>query len=1029
MRILLVTHYYPPEVGPPQQRWDAFVERFIAAGHQVAVLAPAPHYPRSVRYDVEHRQRAGTTHAGRHGEVVHRLRHVEPGHGIASRALDQLVTAVDATVRGGLRFRGRNRPDIVVATAPGLPSIGAGLGLSRLTGAPVVLEMRDAWPDLLAHHQEWDDRKHVPVRDGGDDRALASSLARRALTRALTSAQRGADGVVTTTDAFTRALRSRGVAPVATVRNGTHRTESGWPVAAPTTEPGPLRVLYLGTVGRSQGLGPAVQAAAALARQGVDIQLRIVGEGVSVDVLREFAEELSAPVDLLPVVPPAEVRTHYQWADTVLVSLRPWGPFAWTVPSKVYEVLSSGRHITAAMQGEAAGIVEASRAGHVVAPGDVDALTALWRRLASNRSLLDIGEQGRAWVVEHADSDDLARNYLSLLEDVRHSHRSSRASELVRNTGLLVRTAVAHAADDPLLLMIQVSRRLPAQVTQLIARALLRGADTEHAGLRVTYALWLAGREKEAAEVLVRGGMPSAWLQRRLAAELAVQLGRTDDVPGGAVEFSLVVTARTAWRRGDVSGAVDALSAHRHGSWFHQRLVSERQIMQPGYRLVGPAPAALAPVSAEPAALHVLTNSVPRTQSGYAIRSHEVLKAQRDAGIRVAAVTRIGYPVSVGLPFARHRDVVDGITYRRIVPARMASTPAARLEQMVAELTPLVEQFRPSVLHTTTHFTNALVAEAVAEATDLPWVYEVRGLLEDSWLARQSTADRAHAATSERYRLLKAKETEMAMAADHVVTLSQTLRDDLIARGVESERITVVPNAVDASLLQQARDAADAREELGLPREGIWVGTVSSLVAYEGMDDMVEAVRLVRAAGIDVRACIVGDGVSRPGLIEQVRRAGLQDVVLLPGRVDREQARNYHQALDVFVVPRKDYLVCRTVTPLKPIEAMALGRPVVASDVPALAELVGDPGTGLLVPPENPVALAETLAGLADAPQVRADLGTAGRSFAAGRTWDRHGRAYREVYAGLAGKPRTRTGHRHPQNRILPGPMVQTDEV
>ena len=213
-----------------------------------------------------------------------------------------------------------------------------------------------------------------------------------------------------------------------------------------------------------------------------------------------------------------------------------------------------------------------------------------------------------------------------------------------------------------------------------------------------------------------------------------------------------------------------------------------------------------------------------------------------------------------------------------------------------------------------------------------------------------------------------------------------------------------MPNAVDASLLERSANGTTplkARARLGLPEDGFWVGTVSSIVDYEGLDVLVRAVALLGQEGLPVRCAIVGDGVARPGLGRLAARLGIEDLVLLPGRVPRDEAIAWHQALDAFVVPRLDTEVCRTVTPLKPIEAMALGRPVVASDLPALAEVVAKPATGLVAAPGDPVALAAALHRLAADPDLVARLGANGRRFARTRTWEAQAETYRTIYERL----------------------------
>ncbi len=413
MRILLITHHYAPEVGAPQHRWNALVRRFVGAGHDVAVLAPSPHFPSGRGHLGDASLRPGAVARGLHGEQIHRLRFLEHDASVASRGLDQLVSAADATRVGLARFSGQRRPDVVVATAPGLPSLAAGRVLSTVLRVPLVMEVRDAWPDLLNVRHEWE--SGAPGRPPSP-RHRATTVA-TLLSFPITVMQRGADAVVTTTDSFADVLHGRGMHPVRVIRNGTHLT---MPVTLPPPDPAApeLRVLYLGTVGRSQGLGSAVHAAALARRAGVPVRLRIVGDGAETPSLAELVHRLEAPVTILPPVPHADVLEHYAWADTVLVSLRGWEPLGWTVPSKLYEVLSTGRHVTGMLAGEAARIVEDTGGGHVVPPDESAALAALWARLHHDRGLLEVGPTPREWVARHVDNDALADQYLQLLEGV-----------------------------------------------------------------------------------------------------------------------------------------------------------------------------------------------------------------------------------------------------------------------------------------------------------------------------------------------------------------------------------------------------------------------------------------------------------------------------------------------------------------------------------------------------------------------------------------------------------------------------------
>ncbi|MCL2850593.1 MAG: glycosyltransferase family 4 protein, partial [Micrococcales bacterium] len=510
-----------------------------------------------------------------------------------------------------------------------------------------------------------------------------------------------------------------------------------------------------------------------------------------------------------------------------------------------------------------------------------------------------------------------------------------------------------------------------------------------------TVGCWLAGWRDEA-----RAGIAAQTQHGRLgrvAAEVAIEL----DVLDPGVRVAPATAARAAWRRGDLAQAVAAAPA---GSALHGRLADELSLLADDaaitHRRVARASRTVGTV------LHLLVNSVPTTASGYTVRSHEVLRAQRRAGIDAVAATRLGYPVNVGLITGRDLDVVDDVPYHRLVGWSAPRRARQRAEQHVVAATDLALRCGvrrgTGVVHATTPFTNALVAAQVAARLGVPWVYEVRGLLEETWAASFPTAAAREAARgSQRHALARARETQLALAADHVVVLGTTVRDCLVARGVSPEQIAVVPNGVDEALLACDTDPAAARVQLGLPAAGFWVGTVGSLVDYEGVGTVLEAVARLRAGGADVRVAVVGDGVARPSLLRQVQALALGDAAVLPGRVSPTQVATWYQSLDVFVVPRRDTAVTRTVVPLKPMQAMALRRPVVASDLPALREVVGDPGAGLLVAPQDADALAQALTRLADDRDLAASLGSAGRQFAATRTWARVGQMYRELYAGL----------------------------
>jgi glycosyltransferase involved in cell wall biosynthesis len=341
---------------------------------------------------------------------------------------------------------------------------------------------------------------------------------------------------------------------------------------------------------------------------------------------------------------------------------------------------------------------------------------------------------------------------------------------------------------------------------------------------------------------------------------------------------------------------------------------------------------------------------------------------------------------------------VDGVPYHRLLPWVMPGGADSIAFTGLRHAARLVERLRPSVLHAASNYQNALTAIALRDAYGLPYVYEVRGFWEDTWLSRH--AGTANLTCSDRYIRTRALETHCMVTADLVVTLGEAMRDEIIGRGVPAEKIVIVPNGVSADFLQPLPSGTELRARLGIRDGEHVVGLVSSLVAHEGIGTLLEATAILRDRGVPVRALIVGDGPERAALQRRAADLGLD--AIFPGRVPMSQVRSYHAALDAFVVPRTPDRVCQLVTPLKPVEAMASGLPVVVSAVHALTEIVTDKVTGAQFPPGDAGALADVLQRLLENPGLRRELGENARAWVArDRTWERDAERYRDAYARL----------------------------
>lgn len=388
-RVLLLTHSYWPEHSPPQRRWQSLIPHLQRQGWQVCVVAPVGHYGPGPDFDETTRGRAFATTTGPLGERILRVPFLTRRDSRAAKLADQLVTALGSAVRACAA----GDHDVVVVTAPSLPLLASGWIAARLRHRPLVVEMRDAWPNLAA------------------DAGVAAGPAQRVINAAVEFVQNRAQLVVTVTEGFAETLRHRGVDRVVTVRNGVPLSHI--PVLPP---PPPARdrleVLYLGNHGESQALGRLIEAAGIV---GERMRLTMVGQGSQKAALMRLAAERGVPVRFREPAYREELFEHYREADSLVISLRDdWKSFEATIPSKTYEVMAVGRHLTAVVKGEAASVLHQAGVGDVVGSSARE-IARLWSALAEDRTRLRIGTAGREWVAAHADYADLAVRYEALL--------------------------------------------------------------------------------------------------------------------------------------------------------------------------------------------------------------------------------------------------------------------------------------------------------------------------------------------------------------------------------------------------------------------------------------------------------------------------------------------------------------------------------------------------------------------------------------------------------------------------------------
>jgi len=385
--------------------------------------------------------------------------------------------------------------------------------------------------------------------------------------------------------------------------------------------------------------------------------------------------------------------------------------------------------------------------------------------------------------------------------------------------------------------------------------------------------------------------------------------------------------------------------------------------------------------------------------SGYCFRTRAIMKAQIASGLTVAGVTGVRQNqhdyVATGameefdnLRFFRTLSRVQGPSPVR--EWREVSVLAERLEQVIRE-------WRPDILHAHSPALNGLAALRAAEKTGLPLVYEIRAFWEDAAVGNGTGRE-----NSPRYWLTRQLENHVINGADAIAVICDGLRSDLVARGVKPEKIIISPNGVDLDLFGEppARDE-QLLSELGLAGKSV-LGFIGSYYDYEGLDDLIAAMPLLLASHPQVHLLLVGGGPMEDALKGQVERLGLGSAVTFTGRVPHGEVERYYGLMDIMVYPRKSMRLTDLVTPLKPLEAMAQGRLVAASDVGGHRELIEDGLTGTLFPAGDPEKIAKKLASLLDNRGTwNQTIETAKKFVETDRNWSSNILRYTPVYQRL----------------------------
>lgn len=402
---------------------------------------------------------------------------------------------------------------------------------------------------------------------------------------------------------------------------------------------------------------------------------------------------------------------------------------------------------------------------------------------------------------------------------------------------------------------------------------------------------------------------------------------------------------------------------------------------------------------------YLLHNSLPYSSAGYSTRTHGLLHSLNQIGWDVDGVTRLGYPYDrpetkiTSEDIIPKKDIIDGVDYHRL----NQTTDVVKkhplyyyIQNYSAELKKLAEEEKPQIIHAASNHWNGLTAVKTARELGIPSVYEVRGLWE---VTRGSREPQWWGGPQ--FSFMAQMEAEACIEATAVITITEALKTEMISRGVPEEKIVVVPNGVDTERFVPMERDEELAYDLGVSEKTV-IGYVGSILDYEGIDMLIEATEILAEQRDDFHVLIVGDGAKLEELQNYVIENGFQSHITFTGRVPHEDVERYYSIIDITPLPRHPLPVCEMVSPLKPFEAMAMGKTILGSDVDAIAEIIKPGINGFLHEKGNVLSLVKELNNLLDNPSLVKSVGKSSRRWVVeNRNWYNLGEKISELYNSI----------------------------
>ncbi|HEY3113527.1 MAG TPA: glycosyltransferase family 4 protein [Gemmatimonadaceae bacterium] len=416
---------YPPEGGAGAARAAEMSARWLARGASVTVVTGMPNRRLANRADgdllPEYRGRVFAEESRDGVRVLRSWAYTTPRKSFSRTIANNVSFMVSAAAHALVKL---GRPDVLIASSPPFLPHVTGRVVARARQIPLVLEIRDLWPDYLV----------------GMGLLDANGLAARSLLALEAALLKSAAHVVVVTESFRKRIIEKGVEAqrVSVISNGVdatvYRPEIAQPpISALERKPSDFLVGYLGTFGAGQSLTTMVDVAAILVTEAPEVKLVLVGEGPDWNRVKARAEVAALPnLVIQRSIEREKTRAFYNSLDVCLVPLSPIPVFQETVPSKIFEAMACGRPVLASLRGEAAAIVKASGGGITAEPGDTRAIADAIRKLhaLSPEARTAMGARGREYVIANYGRGNLADRYYEILESATSERRVLQSNPL-----------------------------------------------------------------------------------------------------------------------------------------------------------------------------------------------------------------------------------------------------------------------------------------------------------------------------------------------------------------------------------------------------------------------------------------------------------------------------------------------------------------------------------------------------------------------------------------------------------------------